>query len=300
MQNKGRAAGEKLSGIIIDYLKDWVNDHVIQRKKHGVFISKHAPSVQFLNYVYPLFRPTGLAGLFRDRWEIIYTFNPVQPPQDAVKDVHKALRGMYPEGDRTLMERRSKMRCFDLKLGAKGAITAGKYELPDVKAKVEVEGKMMVGSTELKQTQRPSTRTLRRKLMDITSIGSKKHLVLLDKASDYPISSLCNLGAAIRTVQDRFRLVFLCSSDVQLQNLLFCDKCELCYDPQLTDIIYPRFQTDYPMFSKDAVDKILAEGNGVPSRISRLASITYGTYELLRKNPRIDKKFIENLLTQIA
>lgn len=296
VEHKGRDAGKKLSSMIIDYLHDWVKDHVIQEKKHGVFISEHAPAVQLLNYVYPIFRPTGLAGLFRERWEMIYTFNPAQPLQDADKDVHKALRGAYPEGNRTLMEKRSRMRCFNLDLGAKGAIQAGEYDLPSVTAKAQVEGNMMVGSTSLVETKRPRTRSLRRKLRDIISVNRKKHLILLDKASDYPISSLCQLGAAVRAVQDNFRLILLCNQDIELQNLVDCDKCKLCYEPQLTDIVYPRFRTEYSMFSRDAIDKILEEGHGVPTHISRLAAIVYGTYKLLRKNLTINAKFVEDTL----
>ena len=236
--------------------------------------------------------------MFRERWEIIYAFNPAQSLQNADKDVHKALRAMYPEGNRTLMERRSRMRCLNLEVGAKGVVKAGEYDLQSLKTEAGIEGKLTIGSTSLLETRRPRTRTLRRKLMDIASISSKRHLILLDRASEYPIPSLCQLGARIRATQDLFRLILLCSSDISLQNLLSCDKCKLCYEPALTDIVYPRFQRAYPMFSRDATDKILEKGNGVPSKISKLAAIAYGTYKLLRKHQTIDREFVEYTLGQ--
>jgi len=64
----------------------------------------------------------------------------------------------------------------------------------------------------------------------------------------------------------------------------------------LADIGYPRFQTEYSMFSRDAVDKILEKGNGVPTYISRLTAIVYGTYKLSRKNLTINAQFVEDTL----
>jgi hypothetical protein len=299
VEHIGKDAGKKLSNIVIEYLHDWVKDHVIQARQHGVFVSEHASTDEFLNYVYPLLRPSGgLAWLFRERWEIIYAFNPAQSLQNADKDVHKALRAMYPEGDRTLMERRSRMRCLNLGIGAKGVVKAGEYDFQSLKTEAGIEGKLIVGSTSLLETRRPRTGTLRRKLADIASFSSTRHLILLDRASEYPIPSLCQLGATIKATQDRFRLILLCSSDINLQNLVYCDKCKLCYEPELTEIVYSRFQREYPIFSRDAIDKILEEGNGVPSKISKLAAIAYGTHKLLRKHQMIDRKFVEDTLGQ--
>jgi len=50
------------------------------------------------------------------------------------------------------------------------------------------------------------------------------------------------------------------------------------------------------MFSRDAVDKILEKGNGVPTYISRLTAIVYGTYKLSRKNLTINAQFVEDTL----
>jgi len=298
VEHKGKDAGEKLSNIIISYLHDWVKDHVIQGRKHGVLISKHSPTDEFLNYVYPLFRPSWLASLFRERWEIIYTFNPAQSLQNADKDVHIALKAMYPEGNRKLFERRHKMRCVNIDAGAKGVVKAGEYDLPSLKMKAELDGKLTIGSTTLVETLRPRTRVLRRKLTDIASISSTKHLILLDRASNYPKPSLCQLGATISATQDLFRLIFLCDGDIDVQDLINCDKCELCYEPELTEMIFPSFHRSYHMFSKDAIDKILEKGNGVPSKISRLTAIVYGTHKLLRKHTIIDTEFVENTLEQ--
>jgi hypothetical protein len=241
-----------------------------------------------------------LSRLFRENWEIVYAFNPIGFLQDASKDVHKALRAVYPEGDRTFIERRSKIRALNLEVGAKGTVKAGGYDLASLKMEAEVAGKMVVGSTSLSQTLRPRTRSLCSELVDIRSNSAKKHLLILDKAPEYPVPSLRHLGASIRAEQDRFRLVLLCKSDIDIQDLGDCDKCELSYNPVLTDVIYTRFHQNYSMFSKSAIGRILEKANGVPSRLAQKASIIYGAYKLLRKNSAIDEQFVEEILGQSA
>lgn len=281
VEHLGKEAGVRLEDCINSIIINWVKEKVVGKSQVGLLVCENGPTEEYVEVVQASFRLSMVSRFLRRKsTEFIYAFDCGSCGRSATKAVYECLKAVYPEGNRLQSETRARVETRELRVGGGGRVELDGTSIADLKASGSLNGKLLVGSTKIRQTKRSRTQTLLSKVQALR-LEKRSLLIVLDEANRFGFRSLSALAKTLRTNPD-CKLLMLSQKNIGNPEVGFSDKLMVSYDCGLTGLMSQKLFASLGM-SKEVVDYVLKIARGVPSKARIAASLVYGSHKARKR-----------------